>query len=248
MSDSTITNLLQQAPFSFVGTVEHLNAGTMSNIPIDERTAVVHVVHVLHSPPAFATLEGQRITVQLSADIVPPAVGDSAAFFAQGVTFGESIVVAEIGRLKVEDVMGPVTASLAVGGSGGFEALLEQAADQATKAHADTADAIVVGRVVSLSRAFGAVASEHDPDWWKATLDVFHVEKGDVSPGEVVVLYANSLDVRWRTAPKPKASQGGLWLLHATEGDLKTAAPFVLLHPEDFQPTQELETIRGNGD
>ncbi|MCW3100594.1 MAG: hypothetical protein JWL77_6212 [Chthonomonadaceae bacterium] len=247
MSDTTITDLLKQAPFSFIGTIEHLGAATMSNIPIDERTAVVHVVHVLHAPPAFTTLDGQRITVQLAVGTDPPAVGDTFAFFAQGVAFGDSIVVAEVGRLPVDAVMGQVNATAAAGGSSAFDSLQSEVDKQATKEHADSADAIVVGRVIRLGRAFGAVPSEHDPDWWKATIDVFHVEKGDVAPGEVDVLYANSIDVRWRLAPKPKASQGGLWLLHATTGELHAVAPFLLLHPEDFQPTQELDALRGNG-
>jgi hypothetical protein len=247
MSSADIMELMRQAPFSFVGTIEHLGAGTMGSIPIGERTAVVRVDYVLHAPPAFAGLDGQRITLQLAAEREVPAVGDSAAFFAQGLAFGESIAVAEIGRLPVEAVEPHVAGALAAGQPGAFVPLEEQLQAQRLRDHADNADAVVVGRVVRLERLFGAVRAEHDPDWWKATIDVFHVERGDVAPGEVAVLYPNSIDVRWRTAPKPKASQGGLWLLHATDGALRDAAPFALLHPEDFQPTQDLEALRGNG-
>jgi hypothetical protein len=38
-----------------------------------------------------------------------------------------------------------------------------------------------------------------------------------------------------------------MWFLHATEGDLREAAPFQILHPEDFQAEQTLERIRGQG-
>jgi len=247
MSNAAVMELLGRAPFSFVGTIEHLGAGTMGSISIGERTAVVHVDYVLHAPPAFAGLEGRRITLQLAADKDLPAVGDSAAFFAEGVAFGESIAVAEIGRLPVEAVEPHVAGAMAAGQPGAFATLEEQLQTQRMRDHAASADAVVVGRVVKLERVFGAVRAEHDPDWWKATIDVFHVEKGDVTPGEVPVLYPNSIDVWWRTAPKPKASQGGMWLLHATEGALRDAAPFALLHPEDFQPTQDLEALRGNG-
>jgi hypothetical protein len=246
MSDVAITNLLRQAPFSFVGTIEHLSAATMSNIAIGARTAVVRVDYVLHAPPAFAGLRGQRITVQLADDREPPAVGESAAFFAQGLAFGESIAVAEVGRLPVDAVMGHITQALEAGQAGGaFDTILSQLEMERLRTHADSADAVVVGRVIKLDRAFNPTPAEHDPDWWKATLDVNHVEKGAVTAGELVVLYANSLDVQWRTAPKPKASQEGLWLLHATEGKLRAAAAFVILHPEDFQPIQNLNTLRG---
>ncbi|HEX9987546.1 MAG TPA: hypothetical protein VGE45_03605 [Chloroflexia bacterium] len=245
MSDPVIMDLMQRAAFSFVGTIEHLGAGTMSNVPIGERTAVVRVDYVLHAPPAFTGLDGQRITIELSADNDLPAVGDASAFFAQGVAFGESIVVAEVGRLPVNAVMGHAGLAIGAGEPTAFASLEREADTQRLREHKDNADAVILGRTAKLERVSGPVTSEHDPDWWKATLDVYHVEKGDVPGDQVETLYINSIDVRWRTAPKPKASQGGLWLLHATEGDLRAYAPFALLHPEDFQPTQELEDLRG---
>lgn len=246
MSDADISNLLRQTSLSFVGTIEHLGAATMNDVPINDRTAVVRVEYVLHAPPSLAGLEGRRITLQLSADREPLAVGDAAAFFVEGLAFGESIAVAEVGRLPVEAVEPHATAAVTAGQTDAFASLQRQVEAQHLRDHADNADAVVVGRVTRLERAFGPAPSEHDPDWWKATLDVFHVEKGKLPPGDVVVLYPNSLDVRWRTAPKPKASQGGLWLLHATEGELRDTALFMILHPEDFQPTQNLEMLRGN--
>jgi hypothetical protein len=248
LADQAITELLAQAPFAFVGTVQNLGASTMSSVDIHERTAVVHVDHVLHSPPAFSTLAGQLITVQLSDDKDPPAVGESWAFFAQGVAFGDSVVVGEVGRLPVDQVEPAVTASFEAGERQAFSSLQRQVEEEHLRQHAAEAAAIVVGRVVALARAVGPVVSEHDPDWWKATIDVFHVERGDVEPGELTVLYANSLDVRWHTVPKPKASQGGLWILHATEGPLRDFAPFQLLHPEDFRPLQDLDALRDEGD
>jgi hypothetical protein len=106
---------------------------------------------------------------------------------------------------------------------------------------------VVVGRVVKVEKAVAATGSEHDPDWWRATIDVYHVERGTVALGEIGVLYANSLDVRWRRAPKPRAAQEGVWILHVTQGDLQSVAPFQLLHPEDYQPVEQLEALRQPG-
>jgi hypothetical protein len=101
----------------------------------------------------------------------------------------------------------------------------------------------VLGRVVALRRAAGPPLREHDADWWVATLEVAHAERGDV--GDVLdVLYPNSIDVRWREVPKPKAGQDGLWILHATDGDLRALAPFRIAHPEDLQEPQQLEALR----
>src|SRR2546423_4308068 len=113
MSDAAISDLIRQAPFSFVGTIEQLGATTMTNIAIGERTAIVHVDYVLHAPPAFAGLQGQRVTLQLAADKDLPTVGDRAAFFAEGLAFGESLAVAEVGRLPVDAVEPYMSAAMA---------------------------------------------------------------------------------------------------------------------------------------
>ena len=244
MPDEAIIRLLRQAPFSFVGTVEHLAAATMTGVLIDDRTAVVRVDRVLHSPDAFATLDGQRITVRLVADREPPAVGDTAAFFVEGLAFGESVAVAELGRLPVDEVEPHLTRAMEAGESQVFADLQQQIETDHLRDHASRADAIVLGRVVKLEQALPMGYSEHDPEWWLATLEVHHVERGAVEAGQIAVLYANSLDVRWRAAPKPKASQSGLWILHATEGHLAGVAPFQIIDPEDYQPVQRLDALR----
>src|SRR4051812_11091078 len=104
MPDDPIVQLLRRAPFGFVGTVEHLGAATMRDVPIDDRTAVVMVDYVLHAPSPFTELQGQRITVQLAKDKTPPAEGESAAFFAQSLAVGDSIAVAEVDRRPLSEV------------------------------------------------------------------------------------------------------------------------------------------------
>jgi hypothetical protein len=247
MADDAITALLRRAPLSFIGTVEHLGASTMGDIPIDERTAVVQVAQVLHAPKTFTNIEGHRVTLQLAADAAPPSVGETVAFFAQGLAFGESVALTEIGRVPLQDVEPHVTAATERGERGAFEPILRQLEGERLREHASGSDAVVVGRVVKLEDAVGPATSEHDPDWWKATLQVDHVESGNVQPGELEILYPNSLDVRWSAVPKPKASQEGVWILHATEGRLRDAAPFQILHPDDYQPVQQLDAIRGTG-
>ncbi len=247
MSDDKIKDLMRQAPLSFVGTVEHLGGATLTDIPVDERTAVVRVEHVLHAPDAFAGLAGQRVTVQLSADVDPPAVGEAAAFFATGFAFGESLAVTEVGRLPVEDVEPRAAAAAEAGKTAAFADLHAELAAESLRAHAGAAEAVVVGKVTALAKAGEHGGSEHDPDWWRATVNVEHVESGNVPAGELAVLFANSDDVRWHKTPTLRAGDQGVFLLHATEGARQEFAPFEVVHPEDFQPLQSLETLRGNG-
>jgi len=248
MADDNIKQLLQEASFSFIGTVIQFGAATMTDIPLDDHTAVVNVDHVLDAPPAFANYDGHRVTVQFKKDVDPPAVGQALALFTQGVAFGESITVQEIGRLPVEDVEPQASAALSAGlKAGAFQGIRRDMNHERLRRHAGIGQAVIVGRVSKVEKAVPSIASEHDPDWWKATIDVHHVERGDVTAGAVEVLYPNSKDIRWYKIPKPAPSQEGVWILHATTGTLRDFAPYQLIHPDDYHPVEDLDAIRGTG-
>lgn len=181
MPDEAIIDLLRKASFSFIGTIEYVGAATTNNIPMDERTAVVRVDFALHWPSGFGAgfIPGNRITLQFSADQEVPKVGETAAFFADGIAFGESIALAEVGRLSVDAVESHVSAAIAAGQPKPFAALECELETQQIREHAESADAVVLARVMKLEQAFEPVPSGHNPDWWKATFDIYHVEKGE---------------------------------------------------------------------
>ncbi len=119
----------------------------------------------------------------------------------------------------------------------------QRLADEALRSHADDAEAVLVGRVTAIEKAGPDVASEHDPDWWRATIAVDHSEKGTLD-GPVQVLFANSRDVMWARTPKLAAGQEGLWLLHRTTGDEAALAPFSVLDTDDAHPADDLDRLR----
>ena len=211
-----IPKLLQDSAFSFIGTIEHLGAATMADVPVNGRTTIVLVEQVLHAPEAFSQLAGSRVTLQLAARGTVPKVGARFAFFANAVAFGDSLALAEVGRLAADAVEPHVAAAAAPGAPAPFQEFQNQIDNQRLLDHVKTADAVVVGRVAALAEVPNVGFAEHSHLWWKATLDVDHVEKGKDQEGMLDVLYANSLDVSWRDAPKPKAGQSGLWILHST--------------------------------
>jgi hypothetical protein len=215
----------------------------MDAFPADDRTVVVRIDEVLHAPDAFARLAGSTVTLRLADDAPPLKAGAAWSFFANGVAFGESVALQEVGRLASDQVR-----LQTVEADSGDElplASLQRALDtERLRSHAASAGAVVLGRVVALRRAGGPPLREHDPDWWIATLEIGHVQRGDGIEGDLDVLYPNSIDVRWRDVPKPKAGQDGLWILHATGGDLGSLAPFQILHAEDLQEPQQLEPLR----
>jgi hypothetical protein len=236
MSDQ---RLFWRGAVSFIGTILHLGAATMTDVTIDDRAAVVHVDHVLHAPDAFASI-GVNALQQLAA--VSTRLRGAGLAFCRGQAFGGQHC--HRWSAGFHSAVEPhATAALAAVPGGAFAAIQKVGKDR-LREHMGAADAVVVGRVVSIEKAGPVTHSEHDPDWWRATIDVYHVERGQVRPGRVRVLYANSLDVRWRDAPKPRASQGGVWILHQSPAGLRRIAPFQILHPEDYQATQNLEMLR----
>jgi hypothetical protein len=234
---------LKGAAFAFLGTVQQVGAATMEAFPADDRTVVVRVDEVLQAPDPFTQLAGSAVTLRLADDAPPLRAGETWSFFANGVAFGESVALQEVGRLAGDDVRALVVED---GGAGELplQSVKRALVTEQLRGHAASADAVLLGRVVALRRAAGPPLREHDPDWWVATLEVGHVQRGDVAAGDLHVLFPNSIDVRWQDVPKPKAGQDGLWILHATEGDLRALAPFRILHPEDLQEPQLLEELR----
>src|SRR6478609_10469532 len=152
MSDAGISDLLSNAAFSFVGTVEHLGAATMEDVPIGERTAVVRVDQVLHAPDAFAQLAGTSLTLQLRDDRDPLEVGASAVFFANGLAFGASLALEEVDRRPVEDLEPHVTHGVGAAAAP-LETLQRGVEAVRLNEHAAGAAAIVLARVVGLERA-----------------------------------------------------------------------------------------------
>jgi hypothetical protein len=250
MAPASVKELLAESNLAFTGSVEEAKATRVPDLPVDDRTVVVRVGEVLHAPPAVDLQPGSTVTVQLAEDLPPLSAGEEATFFANGLAYGDELAVAEVGRTSAEDAAPTARlAGLDEGVTPVRAAAAELAEDEVVE-HAREADAAVRAQVVALTMVpRPGPPLEHDPQWWIATLRTDVVAKGDIAEGEdVAVLYANSLDVRVRHRPKPKAGQGGLWLLHRTaDPALAEQAPYELLDPLDLQDSILLDVLRERG-
>lgn len=255
MADRSIKDLLATSNLAFTGAVEEAGRSTVAGVEVDDRTVVVRVAQLLHGPPGIELPEGSRVTVQLSPDLPALAPGEQATFFADGWVYGDTLAVTEVGRAPVEEAAGLEAGQAGVEEAvSPVEAAVAELADDELVAHASEADLVVRAQVTALAQVpKEGPPKEHDPDWWIATLAADVVARGelpeatDEQGGVVSALYANSLDVRWRQAPKPKAGQGGLWLLHRAREELAGFAPFELVHPIDLQPSIQLDLLRERG-
>jgi hypothetical protein len=248
--DEELDDLLRRSQFVIEATVRAHERSTESDIPVDDHTVVVGVDRVLHAPAALAGAVGSEVTVQLLPGSAVPAVGGRLVLFTTAVAFGRGIAVAEVGRSEPEAVGGTVMAAgrpanIPGARPGRPHPVLEAAErlqDEQLRAHADQADAVVVGRVVAVEKAGPPVITEHDADWWRATIEVHQVEQGEVGD-RVEVLFANSSDVRWAALPKPSPGQDALFLLHATSGEQADLARFAILDTEDVQQADHVDRL-----
>ena len=254
MADPEVTDLLRRSQFVFEGSVADIGRSTVASVPADDHTVIVRVGRVLQAPAAIARSAGSDVTVQLLPGSPALAVGDSAVLFTTAVAFAEGIVVAEVGRTAAGAVGETTMASGAPATRSGARSgrahpvlvAAQEMADEDLRRHADEAAAVVVGRVLSVSKAGPPSTSEHDADWWKATIKVDSTARGDAK-GRIAVLYPNSYDVHWANVPKPQAGQEGMWVLHATPPERVSLAAFSLLDRDDFQPADHVDRLTGGG-
>jgi hypothetical protein len=238
--------LMRQATFVFRGTVKRLGATATGEVEATPRTAVVGVDEVIRAPAPFADLAGQDVTLRLRA---PESLREQqqAVFFATSWLFGDGVALEELDHAPADEA--PSLASRS-------ETLAAQVADERLQDRLARAEAVVAGRVSNVrpsvaaaaSAAGPAPASEHDPNWYEAVIDVDTVLKGSVPPGPVVVLFPWSLDVYWHDAPKFHAGQEGVWLLHSQQVPQAVAEQFPLvftaLDPMDFRPLDVVGQVR----
>lgn len=230
-------SLIRQSTFIFLGTVTRLRATTVAGIRPSDSTVVVRVDEILDGSGAPADLKGEEITVQLSK---PDSVkqGEQETFFTRGWLLGDSMAVVEIGHTAGRPSANQLRDQLAV--------TRQKVADDALRSDIASADAIVAGTVVTVKPAnIRHIGSEHDPDWYEAEIKAESVEKGSLPGHTVTVLFPNSKDVIWQSAPKFKQGQQGIWLLHRNQQKLPGIQDrYTALEPIDFQTRESLERIR----
>ena len=86
--------------------------------------------------------------------------------------------------------------------------------------------------------------SQHDPDWWRATIDVASVEKGRVASKTVTALFANSTDVAWFRSPKLHIGDHRVLLLQRADPFGKPLQELAVVDPLDVLPLTGLDRVR----
>jgi hypothetical protein len=232
-----LSESLPEGPgFVFRGVVSRAGA-TMPEVPMTAGTVVVEVAEVLQAPADLKDLAGAEITVQLRQP-GSPGIGEQAVFSTEGWLYGSSIAVRELAHQDARTAVA-MREELSQAAHDREDGLLRERIAQATL--------VLSGRVVGLKearRVLDTRVSEHDAQWWEATIAVQTVEKGEYEGDMVKVLFPASDDVMWYAVPKLRAREEGLWFLRpggVTEVDPEA---FAILSPLDMQRKDELQRVR----
>jgi hypothetical protein len=106
---------------------------------------------------------------------------------------------------------------------------------------------VVKGRVVSihpLEQARPGPRSEHNPEWWQASVEVAEIYKGQSKDKVITVLFPNSSDIAWYKSHKFKPGEEGFFVLETQPAAEYRIQGFTALDPLDFQPLSEQDRVR----
>src|SRR4051812_12494661 len=107
MAEQSLKDLLSGAQLAFSGRVASAGRSSVGGMVGDERTVIVSVDQVIKAPQSIRLPPGSRVTVQLSPDLPKLANGDAATFFADGLVYGDTLGVSEVGRAPAAETTAP---------------------------------------------------------------------------------------------------------------------------------------------
>lgn len=237
-----IREFTPQSEFIFVGTVQLTNSSTLMAGDV-KNLAVVQIDKILRAPAIFQGRQKEQITVKMQS-LKDAEVGQQRLFFTNGWLFAESLAVVEVGSSRLADSRADIAELRSQ-----VEQVVQDTREKALSERLARASVVVYGTVTAVAKDPNAVPmiTEHDPDWWTATIAVESVLKGlkgKIPKATLKISFAHSMDVVWANAPKPKKGDLGIWILHEEfPGGLKAPhpAPF---ESEDFRPRDDLDLIR----
>lgn len=224
-----VKKLIPDARFIFAGVIVQEGASGLSSVPASATTAIVRVERIHLAATDLQNQLGQQVTVLDTATRGAENDGPRRVFFTNPILFGETVGVRQIAQLSEPRDLDSLEKWMAQ--------LSEDANTQSLREHLASADAVVHGRVKSshrVSQTTAETASEHDPDWWAAEVEVIKALKGEHKKN-VQIRFPKSQDIRWYRVPKPHDGQVAIFILHRDR--LKVGnATLAMIHADDLLP------------
>jgi hypothetical protein len=246
-AEDSIKDLVQRSRLIFTGTVVELRAVTVPTIKVSDNTIIVRVDELLLYTKIFANYGNKKITVLVNDDHLFK-VDDQAVFFTNVRSMGESVAVGAVGYKKIDKGETAPKKQIA--------SVLQSLEERALIERIAGAEFVVAGKVSAVRAAAETLQpqpiSEHYPHWREAVIEVESTLKGDPATTRIIVRFPGNDDVAFRSIPKFKVGQSGIWILRR---DRRPGVPkprlkgkeveaFMAQDPRDFQTNGRLEKIR----
>lgn len=237
LAQDNLVDTVRRSGFTFVGAIKTVGAAT-PGVVLEPHSAVVRVERVLEALPPLGDPTGQDVTVRL-LDPRERRAGDRAVFFTYVQTAARTLGVVEVASR-------PADQAEAV--ERGIRDARRAIEDDSLSKRLAAAELVVVGVIGAgkPSEAARDPESEHDALWWMAPLRIETVLKGS-APSAAAVLpvnYATNVDFKWAEAPKPRAGQDGIFILHRYREQRQPVPGLFLVDRLDLLPRSELERVQ----
>jgi hypothetical protein len=242
MVNVPISEWLQQAQWVVRATVEETTKSTVAVLPSSSNTVALRVDEILYGPEAFADHKNRVVTLY-SSQPTGLVKGYRAVFFTRSWVYGDNLAVVEVGRVE-EDPTRNIRNEI--------QSAHSALADQKLLERIRRAELVIVGKVVKTQPAHETqrrqVETEHDPEWWMASVEVVSTVMGKVSEHVISVLFPSSRDEMW--IDSPKLAPGQTWILILQRNQVEKGWPVLrlpgltALDPLDVQPPDQLDRIR----
>ena len=236
MSQSEVSQLVDQAGFIFRGRVISRDADDSTDSNVPGHSVTVEVEEILLSAPVLSTFAGKQAT--MVAEETANEVGSEFIFFTRVLALSSELKIGELGRLSVSR-----------GNVDQVAQAVHDAAERPLQKNLASAEMIIVAHVIASQKIDVPERrqSEHDPEWWIAEVRVEAVLKGTKDLQDLKVLFANSKDIAWYLSPKLHEGVRGILLLRrATDVEelpKRIRAAYAATHPLDLQPLESLIDI-----
>ena len=230
-----VDQLTLRAPYIFEGTISKTDSSTMQNLRVDDPSAVVTVNEVLRVPQKLGNYTDRKITVLIKD---PVKDGERIIFFTEGLTFGRSLAVRELGRISSDNnILRDLTIQK-----------IKDIPARLFRHHVSVSELVVTGRVDAILSPppdqDTQFISEHYPYWRVAKISIVSIEAGKYNKKTLLVPFPLSQDVMWRDRPKFALGQEGIWILHSNSSDSANISLFDVAHRSDFLPLKSLDFVR----
>jgi hypothetical protein len=207
-----LDKLVSDASLIFKAKIVLLHTVTTDEDDISN-SGVVIVTDVIEAPESFKNISGQQVTVRFS-DISKVKVGEERMFFTEPYWIGESLGVTEKGSVLKGDKLyesKEISSYIA-------QALNKQDDEQLRKYLKDS-KFVITGKVVKINNPedYKRMATEHDPEWREAEIQIDETIKGKTGSKTVKILFASSKDVMFFQSPKFNMGDEGIFIIQQTD-------------------------------